>query len=267
MINTNYSVASLLSNIYNTNASAIQQSQAMIASGKRIQNPSDDFAGYIKAQAMQTDISGYTDVKAGLQNAKGLTDYAKTTGNQILADLTDMKSLATQWAAANAANSSDTDALNGLQAKYDAIVTEITDLKTNATYNGTAVYAASSLGTWQVNGEDSSLTVDVSPSNVANEANVNDITSANAVADLKTEITEGEKFVSQADSFGREINNYMKLADVAVSSKQAAMSAITDVNEVTEMANLTNLLVRQQASVSMMSQANASQAAIAKLFA
>jgi flagellin len=266
MINTNYSVASLLSNIYNTNASAIQQSQTMIASGKRIQNPGDDFAGYIKAQALQTDITAYTDVKSGLQNAKGLTDYAKTTGNQILTDLTDMKTLATQWAAANSANSSDTDTLNGLKAKYDAIVTEITDLKTNATYNGTAVYAASSLGTFQVNGEDNTLVVDVSPTSVANEANVNDITAGNAVTNLQTEITAGEKYVSQADSFGNEISSYMTLADVAVSSKQAAMSAITDVDEVKEMANLTNLQVRQQAAVSMMSQANASQAAIARLF-
>lgn len=266
MINTNYSTASLLSNIYTTNATAMSQSLSKIASGKRIQNPSDDFAGYLKASAFQTDITGYTNVKADLQNGKGLTDYAKATGNQIVEDLTDMKALATQWAAANTANSNDTETLNGLQAKYDAIVTQIADLKTNATYNGTAVYAASSLGTFQVNAEDNSLVVDVNVANVADESNVNDITSATAVADLKTEIVEGEKYVSQAESFGKEISSYMTLADVAVSSKQAAMSAITDVDEVKEMANLTNLQVRQQAAVSMMSQANSSQASIARLF-
>jgi flagellin len=266
MISTNYSVASLLSNIYNTNATAMSQSLSKIASGKRIQDPSDDFAGYLKASVFQADITGYTDIKAGLQNGKGLTDYAKTTGNQIVEDLTDMKALAKQWAAANAANANDTDTLDGLQSKYDAIVTRIADLKTNATYNGTAVYAASSLGTYQVNAEDNSLVVDVNIANVANEANVNDITDANAVTDIQTELVEAAKFVSQADSFGKEISNYMKLADVAVTSKQAAMSAITDIDEVKEMAALTNLQVRQQASVSMMSQANASQAAIARLF-
>jgi flagellin len=266
MINATSSVASLLSNIYNTNSTALSQSLTKIASGKRIQDPSDDFAGYLKASSFQSDISGYTTIKAGLQSGKSLTDYAKTTGNQIMADLTDMKELATQWASANAANSSDTDTLNGIQAKFDAIVTRIADLKANATYDGTAVYASGSLGSFQVNAEDSALVVDVNIANVADEGNVNDITDANAVTDIQTELTEAAKYVSQVESFGKEISNYMALADVAISSKQAAMSAITDIDEVKEMANLTNLQVRQQASVAMMSQANASQAAIARLF-
>jgi flagellin-like hook-associated protein FlgL len=59
----------------------------------------------------------------------------------------------------------------------------------------------------------------------------------------------------------------MKLNDTVVSGKQATVSALVNVDELAEMAKVTNLQVRQQATVSMMSQANVSNAALARLFA
>lgn len=257
-----------LASIYVSNNTAIAQAMARIASGKRVQVPSDDFAGYLKANSLQTDITGYTDIKAKLQDAKGLADYAKTTGNMIIEDFTKMKELEKQWAAANTANANDTDTLNGYKSKYDAIVGRIADLKADASYDGTVIYRAGvSLTTVKVSVENTSLAIDVQASAVANEAagNVGDIAVTTA-DEIQNELNKADTYAAQMDSFSRGLQQQINLTDTVINSKEATISALTDINDVEEMTALTALQIRQEATVSMFAQANIIQGYAAKLY-
>ena len=73
-----------LATIYNANSRALSESLSRIASGKRIQKPSDDFAGYIRSRTLLNDVSAFEVVKQDLQIAKGYADYALETGNAIM---------------------------------------------------------------------------------------------------------------------------------------------------------------------------------------
>lgn len=254
MVISNASSAALLSNIYSTNADALTQSLSKIASGKRVQNPGDDFAAYVRAAGLNNDIVANQGTIQDLQNAKGAVDYATGVGNNILEDLQRLSDLQSLWSAANTAG--DTDKTSAYSAEYDAIVNRITNTATNSTYDGEDVYDADSII--------SAGTINVQATNAADAGSL----SAGGISgdNVAGEITKAQAYVADLSSFGTAISREMKLLDVMNADKKATVAALINVDELTEMANVTNLQVRQQAAVSMMSQANMSQAALAGLF-
>jgi flagellin len=264
MINTNTSVASLLSNIYQSNGASLTDSLTKIASGKRVQTPGDDFAGYIRGSALNSDIAGYTTVKQDLQDAKALVNYSQGVGNDIVSDLAQLKDLKTSWTAA----AGDATRQSGIQAQYDQIVQRITNTVANSYYDNTQVYqSGASLKQVSINVANTAIKLDVSTqaNSTATPASVNNIATA-TTGSIQGEIDNAEKYVATMQSKGTEIDRQMKLTDTIISSKQATVSAIMDVDEAQEMSKVTNLQIRQQATASMMAQANSAQVAIARLF-
>lgn len=261
MINSTTSVASLLSDIYNSNNTAITQSMSEIASGKRVQNPSDDFAAYVESSALNTDIAGYQTAQQNLTAAQGLANYAEGVGNDIAANLTQMQNLLTQYNA-----TTDPNQQAAYASQYTALVNEITDEKTNSKYEfggaNVQVYQAGTLGSVAVDNNNDSISIKATA--VGDEANVNNITTASA-SDIQNEINNAQTYVAEMSAAQNEITNFSSLTGTAINSEQATVGALVDVDQATEMTNLTNLQVQQQATVSMMSQASTLQAGIARL--
>lgn len=259
MINTNTSVASMLSNIYSNNGAALGDSMEKIATGKRVSNPGDDFSAWIRASGLNTDITGYKNIKQNLQDAKALVDYGKGVGNTIVEDLTRMKELVDLYG-----QTTDADAQSAYTAEYDTIVDRIAAAKTNSYYDTTQVYQAGALKSVDINTE-GAQNISITTTAVGDETAVNDITTATTGA-IQNEINDANTYVAEMESFSKVITRNLNLTDTIISSKNATVSALVDVDEVEEMAKVTNYQVRAAASVSMMSQANTSQAGIARLF-
>jgi len=254
-------VSSRLSNIYTSTQKAMADSLSRLASGKRIQNPGDDFAGYMRASDLKNDIAAFDIVKQDLQEAKGVVDYAISTGSSILEDLSKMKDLAAKYAA-----TSDEDQQALITAEFDALVSATTDFATAANWNGTQVYDSSGSVTYD--------TIDLDPNTSANA----DLTvSFSAGADLssldatdssaiQTQIETATSFLAQAQALGDNIDRHANLTNITINSKEATASAITDIDDAKELANRTDLQVRQQAAISMLSQANVSRMGIMQLY-
>jgi flagellin-like hook-associated protein FlgL len=259
MINTNTSVASLLSNIYSSNNAALTASMSKIASGKRVATPGDDFAAWIRASGQSTDVAGYKNIKQDLQEAKALVDYGKGVGNTIMEDLTRLKELADLYG-----QTSDTDKQASYTAEYDTIVDRITAAKAGSYYDTTQVYQAGALTTVNINTE-GAQNVSVTTTAIGDETAVNDITTA-TTGGIQNEINNANTYVAEMESFSKVLDRNLNLTDTIISSKNATISALVDVDEVEELGKVTNLQVRQAASVAMMSQANVSQAGLARLF-
>jgi len=252
----------LLTDIYSANNSAIFAAMTRIASGKRVQRPGDDFAGYVHAQAMQSEVDSYQTIKLNLQDAKGLADYATGVGNDIAVDFIRLKQLKGSYAA----SSSDTDQQSAYKSQYDAVILSITDLKTASYFNGVRVYqTGATLQSVEVNPDNSALAIHVAATRIANESAVSDIANTSDAA-IQNEINNAQTYAAELQSFGHLIQRTMDLVDTAMSSKQAAISVIMDVDDAQESAKLTVLQIRQKAAVSMMAQANIIQGYAAKLF-
>ena len=252
---------SSLASIYNSNGSAIAAAMARIASGKRVQAPGDDFAGYARASGLQSDVTAYQQVKQNLQDVKGLADYAAGVGSDLVSDFDRLKELQSLYS-----GSSDPVDQASYKAEYDATVQRISDSKSNSYYDTTKVYQAGvTLKTVGVNPLNRSLTVAITASAIGNEAAVNNIASATST-DIQAEINNAQVYVSAMKSFGTILQRHLNLNDTIISSKQATISAITDISDVQEMTALTALQIRQQATASMLAQANLVQGYAAKLY-
>jgi flagellin-like hook-associated protein FlgL len=250
-----------LASIYNANTTAIAAAMARIASGKRIQAPGDDFAGFARASALQSDVAEYQQVKQNLQDIKGFTDYAAGVGNNIVSDLDRLKELQSLYT-----TSGDPVAQASYKAEYDATVLRIADTKSDSYYDDIKVYQSGvSLKSVGVNPENSSLSVTVTASAVGNEAAISNIASV-LPADIQAEINNAQVYVASMKSFGTIFQRDLNLADTIISSKQATLSAITDINDVEEITALTALQIRQQATASMLAQANIAQGFAAQLY-
>jgi flagellin-like hook-associated protein FlgL len=143
-------------------------------------------------------------------------------------------------------------------------------------YNGTTVYANNAVLV-TVNLDPSSaaagsFAVNVNQTNAANMGNLPDfgVNLSNignvASGNIDNAITAAMNYVSLMTGFSGQAAQYIKLTDSIISAKTAYISQLVDVNEADEMAKVTNLQIRQQATASMMAQANNSNAAIARIY-
>ncbi len=260
--NVTYQLASL----YNTNNSLLADVLSRIASGKKINKPSDDFSGYIRSQNYEMDISGYELVRENLMAAKVYTDTAVSVGQSIYDDLVRMKELEELYDAEEA-GANDADILAGYEADYEALRDSVVDALGNTYIDGTQVIqTAAALVTVDLDPEGSgSLSVQFTtiPVSATISAAGFDI---DADPDIAAQVTNARTFLSEAEHFNNSISRHLDLATTIIESKQAAKSVITDIDDAEEQANLTAYQIRSQASLAMIAQANVNQSYIAALY-
>ncbi len=254
-------VSSGLASIYNANNRALNDTLSRIASGKRIQKPSDDIVGYFKSRALLTDVAGYEVVKQNLQEAKGYADYALETGTAIMEKLLKSKELEAQHIAADAAGKAE------ILAEHAILEAELTSLIANAQYNSAPIHANGSLIEVELDPDAASGSLDVAfvtADDIVVPGNLNVAQGTFVLVNL--EIVKAASYIAKASGFAEDLQMHMDLTDTIINSKEAAASAITDIDEVKELAASTDLQIRQQASIAMMSQANMSRQGIMQLY-
>jgi flagellin len=256
MIQSTGSVASLLSEIYQSNTSSLNTSLSRIASGKRVQSASDDFSSYMKAAQNSTYISQYQQYNRSLQVAKSASDYMVATGNAVLDSLNKLRDNREQYA-----GTTDTNQIAALNAQFTAIKTQMDNLISNANFEGAAAYTAGEVSNASATIGGATYAVNVTAGTVAATVALTD-----TGATIAAQITAGETYLANVQAIQDRIVQQTSINNTIISSYGATNSVLTDVNEADEMSKITNLQVRQQATASMMSQANSSAAAIAKLF-
>jgi flagellin len=255
-------VSSQISSIYNSTSQQLASSLEKIASGKKFQNASDDLLSYIRAEDIGIDISGYERVKQDLTSFKTFSTAAAQAGSSIYENLTEMKDLATQWA-----GTLDPDKKAEYKSDFDALKKQVTSILDNTYVDGKKVTAAAAITSASLD-PDGTGKLSMTFSAIASSANVTalDITDGGAVADVQTEIDNTLTYLSEAKSFDNIASQQMNLTDTIITSKKSVQSLITDIDDAEEMAKATDLQIRQQAAIAMLSQANMSRQAIAKLY-
>ncbi|MFP4418548.1 MAG: flagellin [Chitinispirillaceae bacterium] len=256
-----------LAKVYSNNNNALAEVMGRIASGKKIQKPSDDFSGYVRASNLENDISKYERIKQSLQAAKADTSKAVEVGTAVYEDLKNLKTIASDYYA-----SSDDDEKSALEAEFKALQKSITQ----TIDNNDDVYITGAVQTIDVDAGTAvqNFAIDFYSQGTLADAEATAIklpsastasTSANLTA-IQGEIDKAVEFLVGAERMDKAVDRQVNFTDTIIESKKSVISSITDINDAEEIAKQTDKSIRQQAVVSMMSQANLSQQGILQLY-
>ena len=272
-INTNVGALKAAQASYSVNKS-METSMARLSSGKRINSAADDAAGIQIANRLTAEIQGLNQSVRNAADAQAMLATAEGASHEVHTILLRMRELAVQAANGTADGGGDRAAL---KSEFDALESEINRIAANTTFAGINLvdgsFTAADSGKFQV-GANGSETV----THTIESLNTVSI-GIPAAIDLTTftkatsAITTLDKAISNVGTEREQIGAVMNRLDHTIANLQniatnlsAAKGRIVDADFAAETSNLARTQVLQQASMAMLSQANAAKQNILALF-
>ena len=256
-VNTNVFSLTAQRNLNNV-TSRLQGNFSRLSSGLRIANAADDAAGLGISERMRSQIRSFGAASRNAQDGISLVQTAEGALAETGSNLSRMRELAVQ-ASNGTLSTTDRTTIN---AEFTALATEITRTADATEFNGVALLNNTSSVAIQV-GLDSGDTISIS--NTDNDAAALGIsglstgTAGAAQAALATLDTAIDSVNTSRGSLGAAQNRLQSTFRSILSASEnlsASESRIRDVDVAFETADLTRNSILQQASVSILSQAN-----------
>lgn len=263
-VNTNVSALNAQNTLSNS-SNALTSSFERLSSGFRINRASDDAAGLQITDRMTSQINGLNQAVNNANDAISLTQTAEGSLGETTSSLQRIRQLAVQ--SQNGINSqADRDAL---QKEVSALKTEISRISTDTQFNKTSILTGGFSATFLI-GANSGQTISVGLSAPGNGLtgfsstglSINDlsVSSAGGASAALDAIDNALSAVGGAradlgaltNRFQSTIRNLSNIAE----NMSSARSQIMDTDFAKETANLTRNQIIQQASTTVLSQAN-----------
>jgi flagellin-like hook-associated protein FlgL len=248
-----------ISALYASSGQELASVMAKIAAGKRYVQPSDDFVAFLRTNRYESDIRSYDLARTNLGAAKVYTDAAQQVGGKAYENLTKMAQIQDDYAAALI--SGDTDIQASLTSQFNALREETNNLEQNANINGTNLATAAVLTTVTTGGT-TPQTLTIAPTPLDDISGLV-VTGAGTAA---TAATNALTYLTDVQGWGKTLDTMASITDTIIAGKKSAIEEVSGINEAEELAKVTDLQIRQQAAISMMSQANVSRQGILQLF-
>lgn len=279
-VNTNTSSLNAQRQMMNS-SNALDTSFERLSSGKRINSASDDAAGLLISNRLTSQINGLNQSVRNANDGISLAQTAEGALDETTSMLQRMRTLAIQ--SANGSNS-DKDRV-ALQQEISQLSTEINRVAETTTFGGENLLDGTYSGVFQV-GADANQTISFSMSaggasnsidfagnggftmsglSAGSSAAQVSLTTASisTVANAQSMIDVVDTMIAAVDSkraelgavqnrFGSTINNLSNIAE----NVSAARSRVRDADFAEETAKLTSAQILQQASSSILAQAN-----------
>jgi flagellin len=264
VINTNMASLNAQRNL-SASQMSLNTSIQRLSSGLRVNSAKDDAAGLAIGERMNAQIKGMT---VAIRNANDGISMAQTAEG-ALATVSDalqrMRELAVQAANGSTADGGSDKA--NMDAEYQSLSTEITNLAAQTKFNGLAVIGADAgTMTFQV-GANVGDTLDITTNAVTTVAG--DLTTA---ANANTAITAIDAKLDSINSdraaYGAAQSQFQSAVSnlqIGVENQTAARSRIMDTDFAAETANMTRGQILQQAGTAMLAQANSLPNIVLKL--
>ncbi|AQR69126.1 Lateral flagellin [Janthinobacterium sp. LM6] len=260
--------------------SQLSTSMTRLSTGYRINSAMDDAAGLQIATRLKAQTSGMTVAMSNTQNSTSMLQTAEGAFGEVTNMLVRMKDLATQAADASS-NTADKDAM---QAEYDALGLELSNVMNNTTFGGQALLTGGTIAsamTFQIGAAKSeTMTINLTTSmgsvaTALGSATANFAGTAGGT-ELKTLAnTAIGSLVSAIDSIGvvrsalgaaanRLDHVNSNLSNISTNTK-AATGRIMDVDFATESSNMTSSQMLLQAGTAMLKQSNSMSSMVMSL--
>jgi len=243
--------------------------QLRLATGKRINSPVEDPAGYMLARGLESRKRGLDQALSNVSNAQNILDVAEGGYSNIMDILQTAKEKATQ-AADGSLNSTQRSAIND---QVSALISEVDEIVSMTTFNSTALIDGTYSATTFQTGEQASETLSVALGDADSAAlGINSIslsTQASANAAMTTISTAIDTLSDRLKDVGEyKVRLQSKQANLenSVTNTEAVRSTIEDADFAKEQMEVMKLQILQQTSLSSLSQANSAPQQILSLF-
>jgi flagellin len=270
-INTNVGALTAAQHSYSVNKS-METSMERLASGKRVNQAADDAAGLAISTRINAEIQGLQQSIKNAGDAQSLLNTAEGALEEVHTILLRMRELAVQ-SSNDTVRDQDRDMLQTEVAQLEAEIQRISD---DTTWSGMTLLAGgfTTGATFQIGPRDTD-TIQISlsgidatlatglvlASHVSTQAAAQDyiVTIDNAISIISADRAKYGATINRLDHAMANMGNI-------VTNLSAAKGRIMDADYAAESANLARTQVLQQASMAMLSQANASKQNILSLF-
>ena len=255
----------------NQNTNNLNEAIQELSSGSRIADPSNDAAGVAVSGNMEAQIAR---LGAATQASQDVVSYAQTTDgylSTIEQQLSRMSELA-QSATNGAFGSADTANYN---TEFTDLVAQIGTIFTSADFDGAKVFSGTNATAGISVAIDADGTTDTFKAlavtnltglGLTGTSSIGTTTAAESmIATLNTAIQSLTSSRAQVNADISKFNFYVQNQQTESTNLQAANSRIADVDVATESTTLAQDNILQQASTSMLAQANSSQASLLAL--
>lgn len=279
-LHTNFAALSAQASLTKTQQ-ALSTSQTRLSTGYRINSAMDDAAGLQIATRLKAQTSGMAVAMQNTQNAISMMQTGEGAFDEVTNMLSRMKDLATQ--ASDASSSADDQ--TAMQAEFDALGNQLTQIMSNTSFGGMNLLADSSSGktgtltaaaTFQIgatSGETFNLDLSSDFTDLQSKLTAvssNYSSAGTAVTTAGTELTGGganamidkindaiTSVSTVRSALGAASNRldhvYNNLQNESTNTTQAT-SRIMDVDYASETANMTSETMLMQAGTSMLKQ-------------
>ena len=272
-INTNVGALQAAQASYSVNKS-METSMHRLSTGKRINSAADDAAGLQIVQRMTAEIQGLNQSVRNAADAQAMLGTAEGAAQEIGTMLLRLREIAVQSSNGTSEDAGDRAAL---ASEFSALEAEITRISDDTTFGGIELldgsFSVKTAGRFQV-GPDAAQVITHKINNLASTA-INLVAAVDVTTFTKAQsaIAELDKAISLVGTAREGIGAVMNRLDHTIANLSQvstnlslAKGRVEDADFAAETANLARTQVLQQASMAMLSQANASKQNILALF-
>ena len=226
-----------------------------LSSGFRINSAKDDASGLVISNQLTTEIGGS---QAALRNANDGISYAQVAEG-ALQEVTNILLRMRDLSISASSGQVPTAGVAAIEAEYTALDSEIDRIVSNTTFGGTAVF--NTTVNIVVEADGGSIAVAVADGAAFGPGG----TAANGPALVDAQITAVDTARGALGASQSRLTSAANNLLSGIEASSAARSRIRDTDFATETANLAKFQVLQQASFSVLAQANASSQSVLSL--
>ncbi len=257
------------SNLINRNNRTLGGSLRKLSSGKTINGPSDDPAGFSQATLLTIRGGGLSQSSNNVSMAKGMLGIAES-GYEAVTDLL----MRAREKAIQAADASYNDEQRGaLQGEVDALLAEVDDIVSETTYQNIALIDGTFAAKQTQTGAEAGETLEISLGSASTAAlGVDDVSVATqddataALEDIDAALTQVLKQAQNVGEYRQRLDSRTELLEAEIANTQAARSRIEDVDFAKEQLELIRSQILVESSQAAAAQSNASAQQVLKLF-
>jgi len=271
-VNTNSAALSALANL-NTTTNNLTTVTGEISSGFAVADAKDNPAVYTIAQQQRADIQNLKSVTEGLNRAQSISDVAVSAGGSVSDLLNTLKS----DALAATDQSLDTTSLDALNSNFQAILEQIQQTVSAASFNGDNLLDGSlTSGLSFMANADASSSITLTGMNLAlggttiSVPSNGDISTPTAASQMLTlvesSITNVNAGLAALGAQSSQVTAHASFVSLLSDSLTTGVGDLVDADVAAESARLTALQVQQQLGAQVLSIANQMPQTILQLF-
>jgi flagellin len=262
-----------LADTYNQNNVNLGKTLLRLASGKKMQSPSDDLTGYFRSQNLKTQYEQYDRIKPDMEEWKNVMEIASTAGGEVYNALDRMKQLSLLY------DSGDTATKAQYTAEYNHLLSDLTTTVNNTFYDGVNLLkGTATLKKVDLvpNPLDDTQRLVINPGAAVSAADISALTPdaaatpAEDIGDVQNHLdaamADVKTFLGNINAYSTGLQSHINITNSIMQNTQSVASSITDIDQIQEMLTYTQEDIRSQTSLAMIAQANVSQRSVLLLY-